>query len=156
MLPPVEPINVTIPEDAKLIEVGCISGIVEDQVIVNSALAGDSQVLDVDTILLFENRSILGRVFETFGPVAKPMYSVRFNSPADIDREKCKPGIQIFFIPNLAKFVFTQQIRAIKGSDASNMFDEEIGDDVCETEVSLELPIVLKEVAAFLGDRVFR
>ncbi|KAJ3415629.1 H/ACA ribonucleoprotein complex non-core subunit naf1 [Chytridiales sp. JEL 0842] len=131
-LPPVEPINITIPETAKLLEVGTVSMIVEDQVIITSTLPGDVQALDIDTILIFEDKSILGRIFETFGPVVKPMYSVRFNSAAEIDQEKVKSGVKIYYVPDLAKFVFTQQLKAFKGSDASNLYDEEVGEDEIE------------------------
>lgn len=43
-------------------------------------------------------------------------------------------GTPVFIIPNLAKYVFTRDIQAIKGSDASNMFDEEVAEDVRRIE----------------------
>jgi H/ACA ribonucleoprotein complex non-core subunit NAF1 len=37
---------------------------------------------------------------------------------------------QLFYIPNEASFVFTQALRGNKGSDASNLYDEEVDDNV--------------------------
>jgi len=37
---------------------------------------------------------------------------------------------QLYFIPNEASFVFTQALRGISGSDASNLYDEEVDDNV--------------------------
>ena len=64
------------------------------------------------------------------GPVSLPIYSVRFNSPTEIDKEKYKIGTDVYFNPDLAKLSYTQQIKLIKGSDASNQYDEEPGEDV--------------------------
>ena len=36
----------------------------------------------------------------------------------------------LFYVPDQASFVFTQLLRGKKGSDASNIYDEEINDDV--------------------------
>jgi hypothetical protein len=36
----------------------------------------------------------------------------------------------LYYVPDHASFVFTRSIRGIKGSDASNLYDEEINDDV--------------------------
>lgn len=54
------------------------------------------------------------------------MYSVRFN-----EEEECKlfkVGMLVFYSPDYANFVFTQTLK-VKGTDASNLHDEEIGDD---------------------------
>ena len=56
---------------------------------------------------------------------------MRFNTSDDIDKNKCELGQRIFYIPDLAKFVFTQPLKAQRGSDASNWHDEEPAQDVC-------------------------
>ncbi|TPX47091.1 hypothetical protein SeMB42_g03466 [Synchytrium endobioticum] len=131
-LPPVEPIGVEIPATLPMSEIGAVFAVVETFVVVQAAVSGDYQVLDSDSILLFEDRTPLGRVYETLGPVSRPLYSVRFNGVADIDKEKCAIGARIFYMADLAKFVFTQPLKAQKGSDASNLHDEEPADDEVE------------------------
>ncbi|KAI8853205.1 Gar1/Naf1 RNA binding region-domain-containing protein [Chytridium lagenaria] len=129
VLPPVEAINIVVPPDAELTEIGTIMAQVEDQLVIESIVGGENKVLDADTVILLEDRSVVGRIFETFGPVLCPMYSIRFNPQNDVDKEKFCVGLKVFFAPSLAKFVFTAQLRALKGSDASNIYDEEVGDD---------------------------
>ncbi|KAL9936698.1 hypothetical protein V8E36_004766 [Tilletia maclaganii] len=201
-------------------------------------------VLDSGSLLLFSNRKVLGTIFETFGSVLQPMYTLRFPSPADIpsldlspakkeeenapddgklataasaaeedddddeidgapldldaaggegalsadaqpieaqtstepiaeapqpaegdtvqegtvkvesppatiiadhkskpEAEETQPpkpatpltvGTQIFYAPTHSNFVFTSQLRKLKGSDASNLYDEEVAEDELE------------------------
>ena len=48
--------------------------------------------MDEDSVLLLENRSVVGKIYETFGPVPQPYYSVRFNSGAEIMEKGIKIG----------------------------------------------------------------
>ncbi|KAJ3121110.1 hypothetical protein HK098_003959 [Nowakowskiella sp. JEL0407] len=127
-LPPVEPIDVEIPAHLPLCEIGEIYAIVSELVIVQSNLK-DKPVLDAESVLLFEDRSVLGKVFDTFGPVTCPHYSVRFNNEEEIKKLDIELQKKVYFIPDLATFVFTQLLLNQKGSDASNLYDEEVGDD---------------------------
>ncbi|KAE8215433.1 hypothetical protein CF327_g1306 [Tilletia walkeri] len=42
------------------------------------------EVLDTGSLLVFANRKVCGTIFETFGSVYQPMYTLRFASPDDI------------------------------------------------------------------------
>lgn len=127
-LPPVEKIDVEIPSDAPLVPVGHVLSIISNLVLVQAENVNDT-VLDMDTILLNQEKTPLGRIFEVLGPVVSPIYSVRFNTAQEIKDAGISVGMGIFFIPQLAKFVFTQKLKLLKGSDASNVHDEEIGED---------------------------
>ncbi|KAI9028521.1 Gar1/Naf1 RNA binding region-domain-containing protein [Hyaloraphidium curvatum] len=129
-LPPVEPLPIKeVPPDMSLEEIGAVHSIVKEVVIVEAKVSGDYQVLDMDSVLCFEDREILGKVFDTFGPVARPMYMIRFNSVEDVDLEKVVVGKPVFYAADMAHFVFTKALKAQKGSDASNKFDEEPDED---------------------------
>ena len=39
-------------------------------------------------------------------------------------------GRTVFYVADRATFVFTQSLQGVKGSDASNMYDEEVADGV--------------------------
>jgi H/ACA ribonucleoprotein complex non-core subunit NAF1 len=39
-------------------------------------------------------------------------------------------GNSLFYVPDHASYIFTRSIRGIKGSDASNIYDEEVNDEV--------------------------
>jgi H/ACA ribonucleoprotein complex non-core subunit NAF1 len=112
-LPTVEPIVIEVPENAVLSPVGTVHGVVDRFVIIQGYDAGDVKVLDCDTVVFLSDKTIVGAVFDVFGPVTNPMYSVLFNSKDEI-----------YYIPDLAKFVYTNEIKT-KGTDASNFYDEE-------------------------------
>ena len=53
-------------------------------------------------------------MFETFGPVTAPLYSVRFNQPKDITQRGLEVGMEVFYAPemeNFTKYVFVEQLR---------------------------------------------
>jgi len=58
--------------------------------------------------------------------VKQPLYVVRLaeNSPT------LEHGQKVFYVPELASYVFTQTLLDVKGSDASNIYDEEVDDEV--------------------------
>lgn len=74
-----------------------------DRTIVISA---DTQrgILDEKSLLCTENRHLLGRVDEIFGPVTSPRYTVRREASASFPSE-VRPGAKIFFVEPEAKFV---------------------------------------------------
>ncbi len=65
-------------------------------------------------------------MFETFGSIHSPMYSIRFASAAAIDRDVVEKGKDVFYLPAQSTYVLTQLLRSMKGSDASNIWDEEV------------------------------
>ncbi|KAJ3190730.1 hypothetical protein HK101_008426 [Irineochytrium annulatum] len=121
--------TIEIASDAPLNAMGVIIAHVEGQVVIESKLGGEVKVLDAGTVLVMSDRRVMGRIYETFGPVARPLYSVSVKKSMEAG---FPVGAEVYFVPELAKFVFTAQIRAMKGSDASNSFDEEVGDDELE------------------------
>ena len=127
-LPPVPPPAVIkIPDEHDIIPIGHVHGIMDDTVIVMSyRLEGDNQALDAGSILAFGDRHVLGEIYDTFGPVHQPLYSVRFNSADEIDKERTIKSAIIYRSPQFSKIVFTAMLKAMKGSDASNLYDEEI------------------------------
>ena len=61
------------------------------------------------------------------------MYQIKFNSTTyPLDLEKVRVSRKVYHVPQRSNFVFMQQIQAIKGSDASNMNDEEPADHELE------------------------
>ncbi|KAJ1548859.1 hypothetical protein HK405_013825, partial [Cladochytrium tenue] len=134
-LPEAEPVTVAIPPTARLEPAGEVLSVVGDQVVVESAVVGGAdpplRVLDAGSVLVFDDRAVLGRVFDTFGPVARPLYVVRVE-PARAAELRAAPGVvgrRVFCVAEMASFALTSQVCQLQGSDASNMFDEEVGED---------------------------
>ncbi|WFD26178.1 hypothetical protein MNAN1_001155 [Malassezia nana] len=118
--------------------IGCVHSIVGNVVLVeqdSSTTTESSQrhydVLDSESLLCFEDGSVLGLVYETFGSIKQPMYSVRFRTAEAIDRERVQEKKPVYFLPASSTYVLTKLIRT-KGSDASNVWDEEVADDEVE------------------------
>lgn len=107
---------------------GAIESIVGTMVLIKAFVSGDHQVLNEGSLLVFEDRTILGVVADTFGRVEEPLYTVRFNTPEEIAETGATTGQKVFYVPEHSDYVFTQALKGIKGSDASNIFDEEVGE----------------------------
>jgi len=159
--------NITIPDivevDPKetLERVGEILSVLQDRIVIVKGLAHQiagraaDRVLDTETLLVFEDRKVLGyvslsshlflavlfpvsdalisrQIHETFGPTHQPLYQVRFNDKFPLDKERAQISRPIFHVPGRSNFVFIDKLRLAKGSDASNAHDEEPGEDEIE------------------------
>ena len=100
--------------------------IVDEIIVIQSVVHDESKVLDVDSLITLEDKTIVGRVFEVFGSVKAPLYSIRFNDKSEINQDLL--GKQVFIVDSFSKYVFTNTIKD-KGSDASNLHDEEVEDN---------------------------
>lgn len=76
---------------------------------------------------------MLGQVFDVIGPVAVPIYCIRFNKHDDIAAKGIAVGDKVFFAPQTeyANFVILSQIMS-KGSDASWKNDIEPPDNLVD------------------------
>ncbi|WFC98844.1 hypothetical protein MYAM1_001577 [Malassezia yamatoensis] len=88
-------------------------------------------VLDSGSLLALQDGYVLGLVYETFGSVDLPFYSIRVPSSETIDRDKIHVGQSVYYLPSSSTYVLARSIRT-KGSDASNVWDEEVGADEAE------------------------
>ncbi|KAI8990702.1 Gar1/Naf1 RNA binding region-domain-containing protein [Trametes punicea] len=121
----------------ELEKVGEVMSIVDKVVIIKGipsgiANRGSEKALDSDTLLVFEDRKVLGYIYETFGPTNEPLYQVRFNQRYPLDTEKVQIGRTVYHVPEKSNYVFVRQLRQYKGSDASNVHDEEPAEDELE------------------------
>ncbi len=124
--------DVIVTEEMRIEELGTVEGTVENVVLIKAKISGEYQVLEQGSVLCLEDRSVVGVVAETLGRVQQPYYSVRFTNVAAIAEAGMVKDTKIFYVDELSTAVFTQPLRAFKGSDASNLHDEEVGDDELE------------------------
>ncbi|KAF9170231.1 hypothetical protein BGX20_009236 [Mortierella sp. AD010] len=140
-LPEVKKPEIVLGPGTVLDPIGTVMSIVDNVVVVQAASSGETRVLDAGTVAAImgpkneetgeEQREVLGEIFETFGPVSRPLYSIRFNTAAEIP-EMCTVGCRVYSVPEFSSFVLTGPLKALKGSDASNKFDEEVQDSEIE------------------------
>ncbi|KYK59161.1 snoRNP assembly factor Naf1 [Drechmeria coniospora] len=124
--------DVSITAEMKIEELGVVEFVVENTMLVKAFTPGEYQVLDTGSVLCTAERTVIGAVAETIGKVLQPMYTVRFNTEDEIKELGIEIGTKVFYPPDHASFVFTEPLKNLKGSDASNIHDEEVGDDDME------------------------
>jgi len=61
--------------------------------------------------------------------VKEPRYLIRLAENTSTDGDVSLDQ-ELFFVPKFATFVFTNSLFSVKGSDASNVNDEEVDDEV--------------------------
>ena len=84
-------------------------------------------ILDLDNIVFNENKLPIGYVDDVLGKIDIPFYIIKFfpNYTGSNDLQ----GQKLFYVKEKAKFVNKFELVKLKGSDASNAYDEEIEDD---------------------------
>lgn len=124
--------EVTITEAMKIVELGVIQHIVEATIVVKAVTPGEYQVIDTGSVLCTGSRTVVGALADVLGKVQEPLYTVRFGSAGEIKELGLEVGTQIYYSAEHANYVFTSALKNIKGSDASNLHDEEIREDEAE------------------------
>ena len=125
----VEQPDVVVTLDMKIEELGIVEIIMENIVLIKAKVSGEYQVLETGSVLCLEDRKVIGAVAETLGRVQQPLYSVRFTNAEAISNAGILIGVVVFYVALHSTYIFTPPLKAIKGSDASNVFDEEVDED---------------------------
>ncbi|RPA92851.1 NAF1-domain-containing protein [Choiromyces venosus 120613-1] len=133
--------DIVLTPDMTINPVGFVKSIVGKLALIEASDPGHQRVLGEGSVLAFEDRTVLGVVNEVLGRVEMPLYTVRFRSLEEIEELGVTVERKVFSVVQHTEFVFTQPLKAIKGSDASNLYDEEIpiteqefSDDEAEAE----------------------
>jgi len=134
--------NVAINENAVIERLGTTEKMMGTVAIVKAHTGGEYRVLDEGAVVVTETRNVVGvvhllppflfllwQISETFGPVKQPHYVVRL-AENQVKNEANLVNKPLFYIPDRASFVFTRSLHGTKGSDASNIYDEEINNEV--------------------------
>ncbi|WEW54916.1 hypothetical protein PRK78_000343 [Emydomyces testavorans] len=124
--------NITVTPDMEVQMLGSVESIVENIVLIKANISGEYQVLEAGSVLCLANLEVIGVVSDTFGKVEQPLYTVHFTNSEEIKKASLEKGVPVFYVVDHSTFVFTQPLKGLKGSDASNLHDEEIGEDEVE------------------------
>lgn len=124
--------DVTITPEMRIEELGAVEAVVENILLIKAKISGEYRVLESGSVLCLADRSVIGAVAETLGRVQQPLYSVRFTNAVEVAEAGLELGTKVFYSEKHSTYVFTQALKAYKGSDASNMHDEEVGDEEIE------------------------
>ena len=125
--------DIDVTSEMNIEQLGTIEGIVENTVVIRAKISAEYQVLESGSLLCLQNRSVIGVIAEPLGRVEQPMYTVRFtNEKAIKEAGVTEIGTMVYYVLPHSTFVFTQPLKNIRGTDASNFHDEEVGDDEME------------------------
>ena len=141
------PDNYEISPNTPIEEIGEITGLVENTIIIKARTSGEFRILQEKSIFCFEDRTVIGPLFEIFGRVQQPVYSVKFNSEEQFLKFKESKRKTVYYVVPDSQFLYTDSIKHIKGTDASNCHDEELPEE--EQEYSDDE----KELAAKLAKK---
>lgn len=120
--------DITVTPEMKIVELGKVETVVENMALIGAKTTGEYQVLESGSLLCLEDRSVIGVVADTLGRVQQPLYTVHYTNAKDLEESGIATGVNIYYVPQHSTFVFTEPLRAFKGSDASNLHDEEVGE----------------------------
>ncbi|KAG9949542.1 NAF1-domain-containing protein, partial [Aureobasidium melanogenum] len=124
--------DVTVTPDMKITPLGTVQHVVDTLILIKAFTSGEYQVLESGSVLCLENREVIGAVQDTIGRVEEPLYSVAFTKPSDISDLNIAADTKIFYVDSHSTYVFTQPLKNMKGTDASNLHDEEVADEEME------------------------
>ena len=125
--------EIEVTSDMQIEILGTVEATVENTVLLKAKTTGEYQVLESGSLLCLENRSVIGVIAETIGRVEQPMYTIRFTNDAAIEEAGlASRGVTVYYVVPHSTYVFTQPLKGLKGSDASNFHDEEVGDEEME------------------------
>lgn len=124
--------DVTITPEMKIVLLGKIQTVIENAVLIEASTSGEYQVLESGSLLCSEDRKVLGVVAETLGRVENPMYTVMYQNAADVQERGLFKDMPVYYVEAQSTFVFTQPLKGMKGSDASNFHDEEVAEEEIE------------------------
>ncbi|RKP29151.1 hypothetical protein METBISCDRAFT_9017, partial [Metschnikowia bicuspidata] len=105
------PADYRVPENAPLEYVGTIIGLVEQSAIISASTSGEFRVLKENSVLCFEDRLVLGPLFEVFGRLQSPKYRVKFNTGEEFHQISDKKGEKVYYVVPESQFVYTAALK---------------------------------------------
>lgn len=124
--------DVEITPEMKIVFLGKIHAAIDKNVLIEANTSGQYQVLESGSLLCSDDRKVVGVVAETLGRVENPLYTMSYASASEVQERGIVKGMDIFYVVGHSTFVFTQPLKGMKGSDASNFHDEEVAAEEME------------------------
>ncbi|CAI5721574.1 unnamed protein product [Hyaloperonospora brassicae] len=123
---PVRTPGVELTADCPIAQCGVILNVSVPGLMMTIKSTSNMSLLDEGSVLCLEDRTVLGCVDEVFGPVLMPMYLVRYETAAKMP-EKATKDATVYYATEHTTYLDPETIKD-KGTDASNLFDEEADD----------------------------
>ncbi|KAJ5161698.1 hypothetical protein N7492_007090 [Penicillium capsulatum] len=124
--------DIQITPEMKIVYLGKVQTVIDNAVLIEANTSGEYQVLESGSLLCSADRKVVGVVAETLGRVENPLYTVMYSTAAEVQERGMSKEMAIYYVEGHSTFVFTQPLKGMKGSDASNFHDEEVAEDEIE------------------------
>ncbi|KAH3901388.1 uncharacterized protein SCODWIG_00259 [Saccharomycodes ludwigii] len=124
-----------VPKDFELSDttptqiIGHIQSVFESNMIIKSDLSAEKRVLKEGAIICLQNKTIVGRICEIFGPLVCPFYRISFKDKNAAEKFVQNIGEKVYLVIPSAHWTDTFELKRFKGSDASNVYDEEVKEE---------------------------
>ncbi|EDO18586.1 hypothetical protein Kpol_1048p16 [Vanderwaltozyma polyspora DSM 70294] len=129
-----EPV-IGVPEDylidisTEIKNIGKIKSVIDKDIIVELSGSGENRILKEGTIFCLNDRTIIGTLAEVFGKLTNPLYRIVASNKDSTDNLKEKIGEDVFYVIRDAHWLDTFELKKVKGTDASNGYDEELPEE---------------------------
>lgn len=122
------PEDYTIDEETQISLLGKIQSVFNGNIIAHANSSAEYKVLKDGAIFCLQDKTLIGTLVEVFGPIELPFYRVALSKKEaeNVDEWKAKIGENVYTVLNEVDWLNTTELKKIKGSDASNPYDEEI------------------------------
>lgn len=120
--------DIVMTDDMAITSLGKIENIVENLAVIKGNDTAATEVMEVESVLCNDDRKVIGVIQNILGKVDEPRYIVAFTNEQDIQAFGLQVGSNVNYVNSHSKTVFTQGLRT-KGTDASNIHDEEVAED---------------------------
>ncbi|KAI9886042.1 MAG: hypothetical protein M1823_002162 [Watsoniomyces obsoletus] len=127
-----EKLHVPVTMEMKIVELGEIVSIVKRFATIEAKMSGERHILEPGSLLCLADRKVVGCISEVMGLPQQPYYGVQFPTSGHLAKLDLNKGTTIFYVKEHSTFVLPGALKHVKGSDASNIFDEEVADDELE------------------------
>ena len=124
--------NIEIDAKTPLVELGHVDFLRNNYMLINGSRSAVENVVDQGTPIFNIERKIVGVVTEPIAQVTRPSYVVCYASEEELKKYAPEKGSVVYFCEEHSKFAFTRHLRQQKGTDASNVNDEEPDSDEME------------------------
>ena len=132
-LPSEEKCDIPFPPNGKILPIGEVAHYTEKLIVIKSF--PNTPAVNDGTVLWRKDKTSIARIFEIFGPVKTPFYSILVPSQAYADELGLETGDTVYVVPgdtSVTTYVFTNKLLEEKGCDASWKNDIEIPEEYQE------------------------
>ena len=119
--------GVMVTTDEAIEPAGSVLSVFDGMVVVQGLES--QRALDESSVLCLEDRSLIGRIEEVFGPITQPLYALRWSGTTGAP-VSLQSGARIFSVPRLCGFIPLDEIRSTKDKPVhGEALDVNEGDD---------------------------